>query len=60
MYVAHTLAQTLVFNVLPTFADIAIALVFFVIYFEWTLAVVIFFVMAAYGEYRVCRRVTKH
>ncbi len=39
------------FNVLPTFADIAIALVFFIIYFEWTLALVIFFVMAAYGEY---------
>ena len=50
MYVAHTLAQTLVFNVLPTFADIAIALVFFVIYFEWTLALVIFFVMTAYGK----------
>ncbi|KAI1791257.1 hypothetical protein LXA43DRAFT_1011840 [Ganoderma leucocontextum] len=40
--------ETLAFNVLPTFADIAVALVFFVIYFEWTLAVVIFFVMAAY------------
>ncbi|KAH9929622.1 uncharacterized protein BXZ73DRAFT_47940 [Epithele typhae] len=43
----HTF-ETLVFNVLPTFADIAIALVFFVVYFEWTLAVVIFFVMTAY------------
>ncbi|EJF58200.1 hypothetical protein DICSQDRAFT_110500 [Dichomitus squalens LYAD-421 SS1] len=40
--------ETLVFNVLPTFADIAVALVFFVIYFEWTLALVIFAVMAAY------------
>ncbi|KAI0743423.1 hypothetical protein C8Q80DRAFT_1107266 [Daedaleopsis nitida] len=40
--------ETLVFNVLPTFADIAVALVFFVLYFEWTLAVVIFFVMATY------------
>ncbi|RPD63723.1 hypothetical protein L227DRAFT_542647 [Lentinus tigrinus ALCF2SS1-6] len=40
--------ETLMFNVVPTFADIGIALVFFVIYFEWTLAVVIFFVMAAY------------
>ncbi|KAI0661121.1 hypothetical protein C8Q70DRAFT_932186 [Cubamyces menziesii] len=43
----HTF-ETLVFNILPTFFDIAIALVFFVFYFEWTLAVVIFFVMAAY------------
>ena len=42
--------KTLVFNILPTFFDIAIALVFFVFYFEWTLAVVIFFVMAAYGQ----------
>lgn len=30
--------------------DITVALVFFLIYFEWTLAVVIFFVMAAYGK----------
>ena len=45
-----TAVQTLVFNVMPTFADIGIALVFFVLYFEWTLAVVIFFVMAAYGK----------
>lgn len=43
----HTF-ETVIFNVLPTFADIAIALVFFVVYFEWTLALVIFFVMAAY------------
>ncbi|KAI0780187.1 hypothetical protein C8Q74DRAFT_1263689 [Fomes fomentarius] len=43
----HTF-ETLVFNVLPTFADIAVALVFFVVYFEWTLALVIFFVMTAY------------
>ena len=37
---------------MPTFADIGIALIFFIFYFEWTLAVVIFFVMAAYGESR--------
>ncbi|KAI0829891.1 hypothetical protein BC628DRAFT_1314647 [Trametes gibbosa] len=43
----HTF-ETLVFNILPTFFDIVIALVFFVFYFEWTLAIVIFFVMAAY------------
>ncbi|KAI0644589.1 hypothetical protein C8Q79DRAFT_1104913 [Trametes meyenii] len=40
--------ETIVFNIFPTFFDIAIALVFFVFYFEWTLALVIFFVMAAY------------
>ena len=38
------------FNVLPTFADIGIALVVFIFYFEWTLAVVIFFVISAYSE----------
>ncbi|EIW63180.1 uncharacterized protein TRAVEDRAFT_62820 [Trametes versicolor FP-101664 SS1] len=43
----HTF-ETIIFNILPTFFDIAIALVFFVVYFEWTLAIVIFFVMAAY------------
>ncbi|KAI9068369.1 hypothetical protein FKP32DRAFT_1587767 [Trametes sanguinea] len=43
----HTF-ETLMFSIMPTFFDIVIALVFFVIYFEWTLAVVIFFVMAAY------------
>ncbi|KAH9858534.1 hypothetical protein C2E23DRAFT_908588 [Lenzites betulinus] len=43
----HTF-ETLVFNILPTFFDIVIALVFFVFYFEWTLAIVIFFVMATY------------
>ncbi|KAI0674774.1 hypothetical protein C8Q78DRAFT_1008851 [Trametes maxima] len=40
--------ETIVFNIFPTFFDIAIALVIFVFYFEWTLALVIFFVMAAY------------
>ncbi|KAI8975885.1 hypothetical protein BD414DRAFT_172105 [Trametes punicea] len=43
----HTF-ETLLFNIVPTFFDIVIALIFFVIYFEWTLAVVIFFVMTAY------------
>ncbi len=32
------------------FADIAVALVAFVLFFEWTLAAVIFFVVAAYGK----------
>lgn len=55
------LVKTLVFNILPTFFDIAIALVFFVFYFEWTLAVVIFLVMAAYGEFRTsCELSNQH
>jgi ABC-type transport system involved in Fe-S cluster assembly fused permease/ATPase subunit len=45
----HTF-ELLLFNIIPTFVDIFVALVFFVVYFEWTLAVVIFFVFAAYGE----------
>lgn len=30
--------------------DIVVALIAFVIYFDWVLAVLIFFVMVAYGE----------
>lgn len=40
--------ELLLFNVIPTFIDIAVALVWFCIYFEWTLALVVFCVMAAY------------
>ncbi|KAI0785526.1 hypothetical protein C8Q75DRAFT_794509 [Abortiporus biennis] len=40
--------EIILFNIIPTFFDIAIALVFFCVYFEWTLALVIFIVMAAY------------
>ncbi|KAI0072708.1 hypothetical protein K474DRAFT_338651 [Panus rudis PR-1116 ss-1] len=40
--------EIILFNIIPTFFDIVIALVFFCIYFEWTLALVIFFVMSAY------------
>ncbi|EKM54007.1 uncharacterized protein PHACADRAFT_257573 [Phanerochaete carnosa HHB-10118-sp] len=40
--------ELLLFNIIPTFVDIFVALVFFVVYFEWTLAVVIFFVFSAY------------
>lgn len=42
--------EIVLFNILPTLFDIAIALVLFCIYFEWTLALVIFFVMASYSE----------
>ncbi|CAL1707785.1 unnamed protein product [Somion occarium] len=40
--------EIVMFNIIPTFFDIFIALIFFCIYFEWTLALVIFFVMTAY------------
>ncbi|EMD37782.1 hypothetical protein CERSUDRAFT_136601 [Gelatoporia subvermispora B] len=43
----HTL-ELLLFNIIPTFIDIFIALVMFCIFFEWTLALVIAFVMIAY------------
>ena len=46
----HTL-ELILFNIIPTFIDIGVALVFFSIYFEWTLAVVIFLVMTAYGKF---------
>jgi len=39
----------ILFNLLPTFVDIVIALVVFIVTFEWTLALVIFVVMVAYG-----------
>lgn len=45
----HTF-ELILFNIIPTFVDIFVALVFFTIYFEWTLAVVVFFVFAAYGK----------
>jgi ABC-type transport system involved in Fe-S cluster assembly fused permease/ATPase subunit len=41
--------QLILFNILPTFIDIAIALVVFAVVFEWTLTLVIFVVMLAYG-----------
>ncbi|OBZ68102.1 ATP-binding cassette sub-family B member 6, mitochondrial [Grifola frondosa] len=43
----HTL-ETILFNIIPTFLDIVIALIFFCVYFEWTLGLVIFVVMVAY------------
>lgn len=42
--------EIVLFNIIPTLIDIVIALVMFIIYFDWTLALVIFFVMAAYSE----------
>ncbi|KAF9007997.1 hypothetical protein BDQ17DRAFT_1455635 [Cyathus striatus] len=43
----HTF-ELILFNIIPTFVDIGIALIIFCFKFEWTLAVVIFFVMFAY------------
>ncbi|CAL1708342.1 unnamed protein product [Somion occarium] len=40
--------EIVMFNIIPTFFDIFIALIFFCIYFEWTLALVIFFITTAY------------
>ncbi|EED77217.1 predicted protein [Postia placenta Mad-698-R] len=40
--------ELILFNVIPTFVDIGLALVLFAIYFEWTLTLVVFFVIAAY------------
>ncbi|TFK44564.1 hypothetical protein BDQ12DRAFT_717702 [Crucibulum laeve] len=43
----HTF-ELILFNIVPTFIDIAVALVTFCFLFEWTLSLVIFFVMFAY------------
>ncbi|KAF9467267.1 hypothetical protein BDZ94DRAFT_1287702 [Collybia nuda] len=43
----HTF-ELILFNIIPTFIDIAVALVAFCVLFEWALALVIFFVMFAY------------
>ena len=42
--------QLILFNIVPTFVDMIIALIAFSILFEWTLTLVIFFVMFAYGK----------
>ena len=42
--------EIILFNIIPTLFDIAIALVLFCYYFDWVLAMVIFFVMVAYSE----------
>lgn len=43
--------QLLLFNIFPTFLDITIALGVFVWKFGWELAIIVFFVMFAYGTY---------
>jgi len=42
----------ILFNIVPTFIDILVALVAFCIIFKWTLGLVLFFVMFAYGLYQ--------
>ncbi|TFL04872.1 hypothetical protein BDV98DRAFT_562962 [Pterulicium gracile] len=44
----NRILELLLFNIVPIFVDIIIALVMFSIKFEWTLTVIIFFVMASY------------
>jgi ABC-type transport system involved in Fe-S cluster assembly fused permease/ATPase subunit len=39
------------FDVIPTFIDIVVALVVFTIKLDWTLTVVTFFVVFAYGTF---------
>ena len=45
-----SLPQLILFNIVPTFLDIAIALVFFAVFFDWTLTVVIAVATSAYSE----------
>ncbi|KAI0036897.1 hypothetical protein K488DRAFT_40032 [Vararia minispora EC-137] len=40
--------ELILFTIVPTFIDIVVALVFFAIRLDWTLSVLLFFVMAAY------------
>ena len=42
--------ELLLFNILPTFIDIFVAVAVFVWYFDWELALVIAFVMFSYSE----------
>jgi ABC-type transport system involved in Fe-S cluster assembly fused permease/ATPase subunit len=41
------------FDVIPTFVDIVVALVVFAIRLDWTLAVVTFLVVLTYGAFRL-------
>lgn len=48
---SRTMPQLILFNIVPTFVDIAIALVFFAVVFDWTLTVVIAAATGAYSEF---------
>jgi len=41
--------QLVLFDVIPTFVDMIVALIVFAIKLDWTLAIVFFIVMSAYG-----------
>ena len=43
----------MLFDVIPTFVDIVVALVVFAVELDWTLAVVTFFVVLAYGTFHL-------
>lgn len=43
------LFQLIIFNIIPTFVDIIVALILFCIIFDWQLAMVVFLVMSVYG-----------
>ena len=46
--------QLILFNIVPTFVDIIIALVLFAFIFDWTLTVVIAIATIAYGVFAIC------
>ena len=50
-FILMTLPQLILFNIIPTFVDIFIALCAFCYFFGWSLALVISVVMFAYGKY---------
>ena len=43
----------MLFDVIPIFIDIVVALVVFAVNVDWTLTVVTFFVVLAYGAFRL-------
>lgn len=49
----HLHWQLLLFDVIPTFIDIIVALVAFAIWLDWTLTLVIFIVVSAYSAFRM-------
>jgi len=46
--------QLILFNIVPTFVDILIALVLFAFIFDWTLTVVIAIAASAYSASAIC------
>jgi|SRR5712671_4683872 len=48
----YLLWQLVLFDIIPTFVDIVVALVVFTIKLDWMLTVVTFIVLSAYGVFR--------